>query len=102
MWIYGGAIFAGLILAGRINSTAGVVGVGFELDAIAAVIIGGTSLFGGEGIIWGSLIGAILMGVIRNGLNLLNVSAYYQMVVIGAVIVLAVSFDALRRRSKSN
>ncbi|NPV53931.1 MAG: ABC transporter permease [Firmicutes bacterium] len=89
---------AGVILAGRLNSTAGVVGVGFELDAIAAVVIGGTSLFGGEGIVWGSLLGAVLMGVIRNGLNLLNVSAYYQMVVIGAVIVAAVGVDALRRK----
>lgn len=90
----------GVILAGRLNSTAGVVGSGFELDAIAAVVIGGTSLFGGEGVVWGSLLGAILMGIIRNGMNLLNVSAYWQMVIIGAVVVGAVSVDALRGGKK--
>jgi ribose transport system permease protein len=92
--------FGGVILAGRLNSTAGVVGTGFELDAIAAVVIGGTSLFGGEGIIWGSLLGAVLMGVIRNGMNLLNISAYWQMVIIGIVVVGAVAVDAIRRGRK--
>ncbi len=92
---------AGIILAGRLNSTMGVMASGYELDAIAAVIIGGSSLFGGEGIVWGSLIGAILMGVLRNGLNLLNVSPYTQMVAIGIVIVFAVGVDAIRRTRKA-
>lgn len=87
----------GLILAGRLNTTMGVMATGYELDAIAAVVIGGTSMFGGEGIVWGSLVGAILMGVLRNGLNLLHVSPYWQMVAIGLVIVFAVSVDSLRR-----
>jgi ribose transport system permease protein len=71
--------------------------VGAELDAIAAVIIGGASFFGGVGNVWGTLIGALIMGVLRNGLNLLNVSAYWQTVVIGAVIVAAVWVDVLRQ-----
>jgi len=102
IYTLGGFLFGlgGVILAGRLNSTAGVVGSGFELDAIAAVVIGGTSLFGGEGVVWGSLLGAVLMGVIRNGMNLLNVSAYWQMVIIGAVVVGAVSVDALRGGKK--
>ncbi|MCF7942073.1 MAG: ABC transporter permease [Spirochaetia bacterium] len=87
----------GLVLAGRLNSTMGVMATGYELDAIAAVVIGGTSMFGGEGIVWGTLVGAVLMGVLRNGLNLLHVSPYWQMVAIGLVIVFAVSVDSLRR-----
>lgn len=90
----------GLVLAGRLNSTLGVMASGYELDAIAAVIIGGTSMLGGEGRVWGSLIGAILMGVLRNGLNLLNISPYIQMVAIGVVIVFAVAVDAIRRKRK--
>ncbi len=89
---------AAIIIAGRMNGTSAVVGQGYELDAIAAVAIGGTSLSGGKGVIWGTLIGAVMMGVIRNGLNLLNVSSYYQMIIIGVVIVFAVAIDALRRR----
>lgn len=91
----------GLVLAGRLNSTMGVMASGYELDAIAAVIIGGTSMFGGEGNVWGSLIGAVLMGVLRNGLNLLKVSPYIQMVAIGTVIVFAVAVDAIRRKRKT-
>ena len=89
-----------VVLAGRLNSTMGVMASGYELDAIAAVIIGGTSMFGGEGNVWGTLIGAVLMGVLRNGLNLLNISPYIQMVAIGSVIIFAVAVDAIRRKSK--
>ena len=75
----------------------------YELDAIAAVIIGGASFFGGVGTVWGTLIGALIIAVLRNGLNLLNVSADFQMTVIGLVIIAAVYVDVLRqRKSKSN
>jgi len=91
---------AAILITGRINATSPNTGMGYELDAIAAVVIGGTSFAGGEGVIWGSLIGAIIMGVIRNGLNMLNVSPYYQQIVIGLVIVTAVGFDCVRRKRK--
>lgn len=87
---------AGIMIAGRMNGTSAIVGQGYELDAIAAVAIGGTAMSGGKGNIWGTLIGAVMMGVIRNGLNLLSVSPYFQMIIIGVVIVTAVSVDALR------
>jgi ribose transport system permease protein len=88
-----------IVLAGRMNSGFPLAGAGAELDAIAAVIIGGASFFGGVGTVWGTLIGALIMGVLRNGLNLLNVSAYWQTVVIGVVIVAAVWIDVLRQRA---
>ena len=90
--------FAAIILTGRMNSGFPLAGMGAELDSIAAVIIGGASFFGGVGTVWGTLVGALLMGVLRNGLNLLNVSSYWQTVVIGAVIVWAVWMDVLRQR----
>jgi ribose transport system permease protein len=90
---------AAVMLTSRLNSSQPNVAVGAELDAIAAVVIGGTSLFGGEGTIVGTIIGALLMAVIRNGLTLMHISAFYQQIVIGAVIVLAVLIDRLRRRS---
>jgi ribose transport system permease protein len=89
---------AAVMLTSRLNSSQPNVAVGAELDAIAAVVIGGTSLFGGEGTIVGTIIGALLMAVIRNGLTLMHISAFYQQIVIGAVIVLAVLIDRLRRR----
>lgn len=100
IYSFGGLLcgLAGIIVAGRINGTSAVVGTGYELDAIAAVVIGGSSLAGGRGVIWGTLIGAIIMGIIRNGLNLLNVSPYYQMIIIGLVIIVAVGLDSLKRK----
>ena len=88
-----------VVLAGRMNSGFPLAGVGGELDAIAAVIIGGASFFGGTGSVGGTLVGALIMGVLRNGLNLLNVSAYWQTVVIGIVIVAAVWVDVVRQRA---
>lgn len=89
---------AGIVLSARLDSAQPGVAEGFELDAVAAVVIGGTSLFGGEGTIWGTLIGALIMGIIRNLMNLLEVSAFWQRIVIGAVIILAVFVDQMRRR----
>jgi len=88
---------AGVMLTSRLNSAQPNVANGAELDAIAAVVIGGTSLFGGQGTIVGTIIGALLMAVIRNGLTLMHVTAFYQQIVIGAVIILAVLIDRLRR-----
>lgn len=92
------AAVAGMVLAGRLSSAQPQAAAGYELDAIAAVVIGGASLFGGVGTVLGSLIGALVLAVIRNGLNLLNVNPFWQQVAIGVVIALAVLGDSLRRR----
>ena len=90
---------AAVLLTARLNSAQPIAGIMYELDAIAAVVIGGTSLAGGEGGVGGTLIGALIMGVLRNGLNLLGVSSFLQQVVIGLVIVVAVLLDtALKSR----
>lgn len=90
---------ASVVLTARLNSAQPTAGVMYELDAIAATVIGGTSLLGGQGTLGGALVGALIMGVLRNGLNLLNVSAFFQQVVIGVVIIGAVLVDtALKRR----
>ena len=93
---------AGFLLTSRLNSAEQVAGQGYELQAIAAVVIGGTSLFGGQGGMIGTLIGAMLIGVLNNGLVILNVSPYYQQIVIGAIIVLSVYIDQLaKQRSRA-
>ncbi|PWW29587.1 ribose ABC transporter membrane protein [Cytobacillus oceanisediminis] len=84
---------AGITLTSRLNSAQPTAGMSYELDAIAAVVLGGTSLSGGRGWIFGTLIGALIIGVLNNGLNLLNVSSFYQQVVKGGVILLAVLLD---------
>ena len=89
---------AGFILAGRLNSANALMADGENLRSIAAVVIGGTNLFGGEGGVIGSMIGALIMGVLANGLNLLNVSAFWQRVIQGMIIILVVIFDQWRRR----
>ena len=89
---------AGVVLAARLDSVQPSSGLGYELDTIAAVVIGGTSLSGGAGGIGGTLIGVLIIGVLRNGLNLLNVSPFLQQVIIGIVIVLAVGAETIRRR----
>ncbi len=92
------AAMGGILLAGRTNSGYPNAGTGAELDAIAAVIIGGASFFGGRGTVIGTFVGVLIMGLLRNGLNLMDVSAFWQMVVIGVVIILAVYVDVLRQR----
>lgn len=84
------AALAGVVLAARVDGADPLVGTGYELQAIAAVVIGGTSLFGGIGTIRGTVLGVLLLGVVANGLNLLNVSSYYQQGVQGLILVLAV------------
>ncbi|PMC58981.1 ABC transporter permease subunit [Dolosicoccus paucivorans] len=87
------ASIAGLILTSRLNSAQPTAGVAFELDAIAAVVIGGTSMSGGKGRLFGTLVGALIIGTLNNGLNLLGVSSFYQQIVQGIVILIAVLLD---------
>jgi ribose transport system permease protein len=87
------AAIGGIIVTSRIGSASPNAGTGFELDAIAAVVLGGTSLAGGEGSVTGTIIGALIIGVLNNGLNIMNVSPFYQSIVKGAVILLAVLLD---------
>ncbi|HZP20355.1 MAG TPA: ABC transporter permease [Bauldia sp.] len=94
--------FGAFVLAARLNSAEAVAGTGYELTVIASVVIGGTSLFGGVGTIFGTVVGTILIGVLLNGLVLMNVSSYIQQIIIGVIIVLAVAFDTFaksRRRT---
>ncbi|BAS28079.1 sugar ABC transporter permease [Limnochorda pilosa] len=99
VYVLAGVTYAlgGAVLVGRLNSAQPIAGMGYELDAIAAAVIGGTSLSGGRGSVGGTVIGALIMGVVRNGLNLMNVSSYVQQVVIGSVIVLAVLVDRVQK-----
>ena len=90
---------AALLMAGRTGAGYPNLGIGAELDAIAAVIIGGASFFGGRGTILGVFAGVLVMGLLRNGLNLMDISAFWQQTLIGIVILLAVWIDVLRRRS---
>ena len=91
---------ASVLLTARLNSAQPIAGLSYELDAIAATVIGGTSLLGGQGSVLGTLVGALIMGVLRNGLNLLGVSSFVQQVVIGAVIILAVLMDTAFKQPK--
>ena len=84
----------------RIGSGQPAGGQGYELDSIAAVVLGGTSLLGGEGRILGTLIGALIIAILRNGLNILNISAFWQQVAIGVIIIIAVFADQVRRGSR--
>jgi len=100
VYIISGALagLASLLLAARLNSGIPQSGLGYELQSIAAVVVGGTSLMGGRGSIGGTFVGALLIGVLYNVMNLLNVQSYAQEVVLGAVILVAVLLDELRKR----
>jgi len=103
--VYGfGGMLSGLgavILTARLNSAQPIAGIMYELDAIAATVIGGTSLMGGQGTILGTLIGALIMGVLRNGLNILGVSSFIQQIIIGSVIIVAVLVDMALKKQKT-
>lgn len=92
------AALAGIVVTARLSSASPQAGSGYELDAIAAVVLGGTSLSGGVGTIFGTVVGALIIGILNNGLNLMDVSSYYQDLVKGVVILIAVLLD---RRSKN-
>ena len=89
---------AGIVLSSRLTAVEPTAGLGYELDAIAAAVIGGVTLAGGEGSLIGTAIGALIMGVLRNGLNLLNVSTYWQQVMIGLVIAVTVALATMKRK----
>jgi len=91
---------AAVLLTARLNTAQPIAGIMYELDAIAAVVIGGTSLSGGDGHLGGTLIGALTMGVLRNGLNLLGVSSFLQQLVIGVVIIVAVLVDVMVKEKR--
>jgi ribose transport system permease protein len=95
------AAISGLLLAGRMGSASVSAGLGAELRVVSAVVIGGASLSGGEGTILGAFFGVMLMNLISNGLNLLGINVYWQNIVIGAVLIIAVAADSLSRRNKS-
>jgi ribose/xylose/arabinose/galactoside ABC-type transport system permease subunit len=103
VYVVSGAMsaIAAVLLTARLNSAQPIAGIMYELDAIAAVVIGGTSLSGGEGHLGGTLIGALTMGVLRNGLNLLGVSSFLQQLVIGVVIIVAVLVDIMVKERRT-
>lgn len=94
------AALASIILTSRLSSASPVAGAGYELDAIAAVILGGTSLFGGRGNVLGTLIGVLILGVLTSGMNLINVSPFYQNIAKGIIVLVAVIIDRLINRDK--
>ena len=105
VWVYvvsgATAALAGVVVTARLNTAEAIAGLGMELEAIAAVVMGGTSFFGGEASITGTLLGALIIGTLANGLTIINVPSYYQQLVIGVVFILAVLADRARRRENS-
>lgn len=101
VYVLGGMLtgLAGMVLMGRLSSAQPNTGEGFELDAIAAVILGGTSLMGGRGSIWGTLVGALIIGILNNGFNLMAVDAHFQLVAKGVIILLAVLLDQYLKKN---
>jgi ribose transport system permease protein len=94
------AAFSGVVLAARMFSGQPTVGVGFELDAVAAVVLGGTSMMGGIGKVGGTFLGVLVIGVLNNGLNLLNINSFWQLIIKGIVILAAVYVDMIKKRKK--
>ncbi|MFP4374829.1 MAG: ABC transporter permease [Spirochaetaceae bacterium] len=95
------AALAGMILVARLDSAQPVMGIRYELDAIAAVVVGGAALTGGEGTLWGTVLGALIMAIIANAINILNVSPFYAQVLQGGVIIAALLIHSLARRSRT-
>ena len=89
---------AAIILTARVSAGLPTAGESYELDAIAATVIGGTSLSGGRGRLWGTIVGAILLGIVNNGLDLMNVSSFYQQIVKGLIILVAILIDSKRNQ----
>lgn len=92
------AAFAGVVLAARMASGQPAVGIGYETDAVAASVLGGASMIGGEGTVGGLLIGALVIGILSNGLNLLGVNSFWQYIAKGVVIIIAVNIDMIRKK----
>lgn len=97
-----GAALAGIMLTSRLLSAQPTAGTGYELEGIAASVIGGVSMMGGQGTISGAVMGAFIVGVMRNGLNILGVNSFIQQVITGLIIIVAVYFDIMRRRNEAN
>jgi ribose transport system permease protein len=95
------ASLAGIVLASRLSSGHPMAGDGMEMDAIAATVLGGTNIFGGIGNVWGTIIGAFILVVISNGLNLMNVSPYVQFIMKGAILAFAVAINSMKGFQKS-
>ena len=93
---------AGIVIASRMNSAQPGLGVGYELDAIAAAVIGGTSLLGGQGTVWGALLGALVMASLDNGMSLMNTESFWQPIIKGAILVLAVGVDMASRKGRGH
>lgn len=91
--------FAGIVLSSRLNSGQPIIGQGAELDAIAACIVGGVSITGGSGTLFGTLLGCLIIGIISNGLNLLGVDAFIQLIIKGIIIIISVYIDTVRKKS---
>jgi ribose transport system permease protein len=104
VWTVSGALsaFAGVVLAARMTSGQPAVGLGYETDAIAACVVGGTSMYGGVGNVGGMLVGVLIIGIISNGLNLLHVNSYWQYVVKGIIILAAVYIDMIRKQREES
>ena len=90
------ATIAGIVLAGRMNSSSPALADGIEMDCIAAAVIGGVSMTGGEGVVWGGLFGALLMGILKNGMNQLSINSFWQKIILGIVLLVAIVLDSVR------
>ena len=96
------ATIAGIVLSGRMNSSSSSLADGIQMDVIAAAVIGGVSMTGGEGNVWGGLFGSLLMGVLKNGMNQLSINSFWQQIIMGIVLLMAIIIDAVRNNSLKN